>query len=149
MKAAYAKSDSAIAAIYQGWTRYSTVAYPSATHGGRFVQNYADERAQSYGKYESGGTMPIGAQLAKDSFSVKASGKVAVGPLFIMEKMQAGFNKASDDWRYTMVMPNGAIFGTTNGAGSAKVEFCIGCHQAGADRDSMLFMPEEYRSSGS
>ena len=147
MKAAYAKSDNAIAGIYAGWKRFSTVAYPSATHGGRFVQNYADERAESYGTFEQGGRMPIGAQLAKDSFAVKANGQVSVGPLFIMEKMQAGFSAESDDWRYTMVMPNGSVFGTTKGAGADKVEFCIACHQAGAERDSMLFLPEEYRVS--
>ena len=145
MRAAYGKSDNAMAGIYGGWKRYSTGAYNSATHGGRYVQNYADARAKSYGKFENGKAMPVGSQLAKDSFSVKASGQVAVGPLFMMEKMQAGFNKESDDWRYTMVMPNGSVFGTTKGAGSAKVQFCIGCHQAGAERDSMLFLPEEYR----
>ena len=148
MRAAYAKSDNAIAAIYAGWKNYSSQAYVSGTHGGRYVMNYADERAKSYATYETGGAMPVGAQLAKDSFSVKGNGQVAVGPLFIMEKMQAGFNAESDDWRYTMVMPNGSVFGTTNGAGSDKVAFCIGCHQAGAERDSMLFLPEEYRVSG-
>ena len=145
MRAAYAKSDNATASIYGGWKRYSSAAYPSATHGGRYVQNYADARAKSYGTYENGKAMPVGAQLAKDSFAVKANGQASIGPLFIMEKMQKGFNKASDDWRYTMVMPNGSVFGTTKGAGAAKVEFCIGCHQAGAERDSMLFLPEEYR----
>ena len=59
--------------------------------------------------------------------------------------MQAGFNKASDDWRYTMIMPNGAIAGVTNGEGSQTVEFCIGCHQAGAVVDSLMFLPQEYR----
>ena len=147
MKAAYAKSDKATASIYAGWKRYSSNAYVSATHGGRYVMNYADERSSSYGTYERGGAMPVGAQLAKDSFAVKANGAVSVGPLFLMEKMQKGFNKASDDWRYTMVMPNGSVFGTTKGAGADKVEFCIGCHQAGAERDSMLFVPEEYRVS--
>jgi hypothetical protein len=67
-----------------------------------------------------------------------------VEPCRIMEKMQAGFYGDSDDWRYTMVMPNGKVFGTTKGEGSAKVEFCIGCH-IGAEIDSMLFLPEDYR----
>ena len=90
--------------------------------------------------------MPAGAKLAKDSFNVTADGRVMVGPLFVMEKMRPGFNKASDDWRYTMIMPNGAVFGTTRGAGSQKVEFCVGCHQAVApDVDSMFFLPEEVR----
>ena len=54
-----------------------------------------------------------------------------------MEKMAAGFNADSNDWRYTMIMPNGSIFGTTNGNNSSKVQFCIDCHQAvQPDQDS-------------
>jgi hypothetical protein len=65
-----------------------------------------------------------------------------------MEKMNAGFNAESGDWRYTMIMPNGAVFGTTKGAGADKVAFCIGCHISVApDADSMMFLPEEYRVS--
>ena len=86
------------------------------------------------------------AKLAKDSFMVNAKGEVSVGPLFMMEKMQAGFNPDSDDWRYTMVMPNGAVAGTTNGAGSNNVAFCIGCHQAVTpDQDNVMLLPDEYR----
>ena len=90
--------------------------------------------------------MPVGSILAKDSFAVHADGKMSAGPLFLMQKMPAGFNKASGDWRYSMVMADGAVFGTTNGAGGDKVGFCIECHAAVAeDQDNMMFLPEEYR----
>ncbi len=148
MRVAYAKSDNNTAVNYTSWRRYSTQAYLSATHGNRYVQNYGNAAAKAYGAYEDAGTMPAGAALAKDSFSVSAKGKVTVGPLFVMEKMPAGFYAKSDDWRYTMVMPNGSIFGATKGAGSAKVEFCIGCHISVApDADSMMFLPDDYRVS--
>jgi hypothetical protein len=148
MKAAYAKSDSRVAMSFASWRRYSNQAYQSATHGNRYVQNYADAKAKAYGLYENAGTMPAGARLAKDSFSVRADGALVVGPLFIMEKMNKGFYAASDDWRYTMVMPDGSIFGTTKGTGAGKVEFCIGCHQAVAPEvDSMMFLPAEYRAA--
>ena len=147
MKAAYGKSDLGIAAQWASWRRYSTAPYVSGTHGGRYVQNYADSKARAYGLYEKSGTFPVGAKLAKPSFAVKGNGSVSVGPLFIMEKMGAGFLKASDDWRYTMVMPNGSVFGTTKGKGSAKVEFCIGCHQSVTpEQDSVMLLPEEYRA---
>ena len=72
--------------------------------------------------------------------------KNAPGPLFIMEKMAAGFNKPSGDWRYSMVMANGAFMGTTNGKGSASVAFCIECHASVAeDQDHLFFLPEEVR----
>ncbi len=148
MKAAYAKSDDATAVSYQAWPRYSRHAYVSGTHGNRYVQNYANATARAYGAYEKAGRMPAGSVLAKDSFAVTPNGKVSIGPLFIMEKMNAGFNSASGDWRYSMIMPNGAVFGATKGAGSKKVAFCAGCHISVApDVDSMFFLPEEYRVS--
>jgi hypothetical protein len=146
MKAAYAKSDDGIAVSYASWRRYSRNAYVSATHGGRYVQNFGNNKARAYGLYERSGTFPVGAQLAKDSFAVKGNGSVSIGPLFTMEKMPAGFNKASDDWRYSMIMPNGSVFGSTKGKGAQKVEFCIGCHQSVTpEQDSVMLLPEEYR----
>ncbi len=89
--------------------------------------------------------MPAGASIPKDSLAVASNGIVSVGPLFIMEKMIAGFNPGSDDWRYTMIMPNGSVFGSTGGKGSAKMQFCADCHMSVSEADSMLFMPDEYR----
>ena len=146
LQAAYARSGNTVAAGYAGYTQYSTQAYISATHGGRLVENYGNAVAKAYGKYENAGTMPVGSKLAKPSFSVKGDGKGVLGPLFIMEKMQGGFNAESDDWRYTMVMPNGAVAGTTNGKGSKNVQFCIGCHQSVTpEQDNIMLLPEEYR----
>lgn len=146
LKAAYAKSDNKIAISYTAWPRYSKRAYVSATHGERLVQNYANEKGRAYGAFENAGTFPAGTVLAKDSFMAHANGTVSVGPLFIMEKMQSGFNAESGDWRYTMIMPNGSIAGTTKGAGDANVAFCIGCHISVApEQDSVMLLPEEYR----
>ncbi len=146
MKAAYTKSGNAVAAAYQGWRRYSRVAYQSATHGGRYVQNFANGKARAYGAFEKSGAMPVGSVLAKDSFAVNTRGRVSPGPLFIMEKMPAGFNNASYNWKYTMIMPNGSVFGVTNGRNSAGMRFCYECHASVAeDQDSMMFLPDEYR----
>ena len=63
-----------------------------------------------------------------------------------MEKMAAGFNEESKDWRYALVQPNGKIMGETNGENSNKVKFCYGCHNGmGANTDAMTFLPKEYR----
>ncbi len=148
MRAAYAKSNDRNAVSYASFRRYSTQPYVSATHGSRYVQNFANDQARNYGLFENAGTFRPGAVLAKDSFQVKGNGQVAIGPLFVMEKMRAGFNAESDDWRYTMVMPNGSVFGTTKGKGAQKVQFCIGCHQSVTpEQDNVLLLPEEYRSN--
>ena len=62
-----------------------------------------------------------------------------------MEKMAKGFDPESGDWRYTMIMPDGSVFGTTNGENGDKVAYCIGCHAAVADNDHLFFVPDEFR----
>ena len=147
MAAAYAKSGWRSVKGYQSWTNVAATPYQSATHGNRYVNNYADAHGDyRYAKFEDAGKMPLGSTLAKDSFIVRPDGKVAVGPLFVMRKMNAGFNKESGDWRYTMIMPNGKVVGTTMGKGSAAVKFCNECHSSVApDQDYIMLLPEEYR----
>ena len=146
MTAAYAKSGDAVAKGYATWKRYNTVSYVSATHGARYVNNYGDPKAKDYGMFEKVKALPVGARLAKDSFVVQKDGKIAVGPLFIMQKMPKGFKKASGDWRYTMIMPDGTVFGITGAKNSAQMNFCYECHMSAQDKDSLMFMPEEVRA---
>ena len=147
MRMAYGKSGDATAASYTGWRRYSKVSYQSSTHGERYVQNYANATGRAYGAFEKAGVMPVGSILAKDSFGVNGKGSVTVGPMFMMEKMPAGFNADSGNWKYTMIMPNGSVFGVTNAKNSSGMQFCIECHAAVAEeQDHMMFLPEEYRT---
>jgi len=144
LQAAYAASGNAIAINYQAFDYYSTAPYVSALHGSRYVTNVANQSGSAYGRYEDAGTMRNGSVLGKDSFVVAPDGRLSVGPLFLMQKMPAGFNAASDDWKYTMIMPDGSIFGVTNGTNSAAVQFCIDCH-AVSGTDHMFFLPAEFR----
>ena len=142
----YLLSNHPVARAYQSWSRFNTAPYRSETHGERFVNNYANGIGRAYGLFEEAGDLPVGSVVAKDSFAVTAAGDVTGGPLFIMEKMPQGFNEKSRDWRYTMIMPDGSVFGVTNGADSRKVQFCITCHQrAGAENDHLYFLPDAYR----
>lgn len=146
LRKGYGLSDHPVARAYQSWSRYNTAPYRSETHGERFVNNYANGLARAYGSLEEAGRLPAGSVIAKDSFAVTAAGDVFAGPLFIMEKMSQGFNAASRDWRYTMIMPDGSVFGVTNGQDSHKVQFCITCHaRAGDENDHLFFLPEAYR----
>ena len=148
LTAGYGKSGDKNAAIFVGWSRYNNRPYVSDTHGGRFVNNYANAQAANYKKFEQAGRMAVGARMAKDSFLVRANGKVAPGPLFLMEKMAAGFSEASGNWRYSMIMPNGQVFGQTNGKNSAGMKFCYECHSAMAEeQDHLFFLPDEYRKN--
>ena len=144
--AGYALSRDPVASDYRNWRRFNKAPYRSATHGERYVSNYANAKAEAYARFEESGTMPTGTVLAKDSFAVTQRGDVFTGPLFLMEKMPAGFNSESRDWRYRMIMPDGSLFGETKGQGSARVEFCIICHKSAGDQnDHMFFVPKSYR----
>jgi hypothetical protein len=147
MQAAYAAADHPAAGRFLDWKAYSLVPYQSATHGSRYVMNYANAKGAAYGRYEEAGTLPVGSVAAKNSFVPGPDGHVAVGPLFLMEKMAAGFDPEGGDWRYTMIMPDGSTFGTTGGQNAAGVAFCNDCHAIMAeDADWLYFLPEEYRT---
>jgi hypothetical protein len=146
MLEAYGPGDHAASGEWADWERFSTKAYVSGTHGGRFVQNYAnDVGEEDYGKFEDVDEMPGGSILAKPSFTVGAGGEAALGPLFLMEKMSDGWNSDTADWRYAMINADGSTFGATGGQNSDGMRFCHECHTAGQDTDYLLFLPEEFR----
>ena len=130
---------------YLSWRRYNKAPYRSATHGARYVNNYTNKIGEAYGGFEQAGILPEGSILVKDSFTATADGGIYPGPMFVMKKMEPGFNPASVDWRYTMIMPDGSLFGETGGINSQNVGFCIGCHATRAKYDHLFFMPEEFR----
>ena len=146
MAEGYARSGNQWAASYQNWRNVAARPYVSDTHGARFVNNYANDiGADNYSLFEEAGPSPVGTVLAKDSFTVGAGGAVGAGPLFLMEKMEAGFNADTGDWRYTLIMPNGRTIGATGGKGAARVSFCADCHLGVEEYDSRFFLDEEYR----
>ena len=89
--------------------------------------------------------MPVGSTIAKPTFTVDKNMMAKPGPLFIMEKMTKGWNKATSDWRYAMIMPGGKLFGITGGMNSGGMKFCHDCHESGEDNDFMMFLPEDAR----
>lgn len=130
---------------YLSWKRANILPYPSFSHGRRFLNNYLNKIANSYLNYESAGHLPKGSIIAKDSFYIDDTGQFINGPLFLMEKMQAGFNAVSGDWRYSLIEPTGKLIGQTNGANSEQVRFCISCHIAAEKTDHLFFIPRPYR----
>lgn len=146
MARVYRMHEDPAAGRHVEWPRYNTAPYRSATHGERFVNNYANAAAHAYGRFEESGTLPEGAVLAKDSFTVTEAGDVFTGPLFLMEKMAEGFDDLGRDWRYTMIMPDGSLFGVTGGEGDERVRFCRDCHvAAGDEHDHLFYLPEHLR----
>lgn len=130
---------------YQAWPLFNDAPYISATHGQRFVNSYANRMAHNYGTMQEGDSLPVGSVLAKDSMTVTDEGNIHPGALFVMEKLPAGTNPETADWRYIMVMPDGSLFGDTMGDRAGAVAYCHVCHEAVADRDYTFYVPEEFR----
>jgi len=141
----YAQSGINIVSGYRKWKKYNTAPYISSTHGNHYLNNYANETAKKYGLFNKVGVMPEGSVIAKDSFAVTNSDQILLGPLFIMQKMQNGFNPVTRDWKYIQIQPNGKLLGETKGTGAQKVDYCIGCHSMMEHQDNLYFIPLEYR----
>jgi len=144
--AAFAGSAEAAGGAHVTWPHISTMPYLSGTHGGRYVHNISNDIGEeAYRQFEDIGEAPVGAIYVKNSFVVMGNGQVAIGPLFTMTKMEDGWSPDTADWRYGMVMPDGSLFGATNGRNSAGMAFCHDCHIAAEDTDYLMFMPDYVR----
>jgi len=129
---------------YLSWERYNSVPYLSSSHGNRYVSNYANRLASSYGDLGSADGMPPGAVIAKDSFTVVDDGKVLPAPLFVMEKLPPGSDAATADWRYLMILPDSTMFGDSRGAGAERVGFCHSCHERASATDYLFGVPRAH-----
>lgn len=146
MHAAYGKSAVPAAAQFLNWINVTKAPYQSSTHGDRYLINIVNDKGAAYAKFEQSGKLPAGSILAKPTIVGKKDGTADLGPLFLMEKMPKGWNKATWDWKYSMIMADGTLWGETGGKNSMGMDFCADCHNAaGEETDAMLFLPEEYR----
>ncbi|MHA1528434.1 MAG: cytochrome P460 family protein [Alphaproteobacteria bacterium] len=114
LHAGYMKGDkkwipAEFVADYRNWTPANTLPANPGFHGGRFLLTWINEvGAEEYLKFaDEDVNIPAGAVIAKESFAVTVAGKVKKGPLFIMQKVEAGVSPETNDWYYMAVAPNG------------------------------------------
>lgn len=141
----YALSRMALIDNYLSWKRFNSAPYLSATHGQRFVNNYANVTGSAYGALKDGERYPAGTVLAKDSITVTDEGKTFPGALFVMEKLATGTSPDTADWRYVMIIPDGSLYGDTQGDETEQVQYCHTCHEAKAEQDYVFFIPEAFQ----
>ena len=141
----YAATGDPIAQDFRKWRRFNVSPYRSATHGNRYVNNYANDNASNYGRLSPGEQMRVGAILVKDSFTVTADGDVFGGAMFVMEKLPDGMSPETDGWRYLMIMPDGSLLGDSTGERDEDVRFCHSCHITMARNDYLFYIPKKYR----
>ncbi len=129
----------AFVADYRGWTAANTLPANPGFHGGRFLLTWVSEAgAEEYLKYkEEDVNIPAGTVIAKESFAVNDAGKVEKGPLFIMQKVEAGVSPETMDWYYMMVAPNGSPMAVP------VVTACSECHMGNFGHQGGLGYPVE------
>ncbi|MBI1244424.1 MAG: hypothetical protein GC202_05410 [Alphaproteobacteria bacterium] len=143
LDAAIARSADATIRTTRGW-RPASRTYMASEHG-MFLQVFANAAAAEYLKYEKGARLPQGAAILKRSFRVAADGNVSAGPVFVMERMAQGYDRTTDDWRFAVTAPDGALMGESGGRDAAKVAFCAGCHKSAQVQDFLFFVPPRQR----
>ena len=123
---------------YRDWTLASTIPAAPGFHGGRFLLTWVNAAgADAYLDYAEDPIIPAGTVIAKESFAVNDEGKVDKGPLFLMQKVEAGVSPETDDWYYMAVMPNGAPMAVD------VISACSECHQGNFGHQGGLGYPVE------
>ena len=126
---------------YRGWTAASTLPADPGVHGERFLLTFVNAvGAEAYLKYaDDGSAMPAGTVIAKESFAINKKSQGKAGPLFLMQKVEAGTSPQTNDWYYMAVAPNGTPMAVN------VVKACHECHSAFEDQDSLGYPVEEVR----
>ena len=138
----YASQGDAVGGAYRDWAVTSTRPAIAGPHGERFLQTFVNDiGAEEYLKFaDEGVKMPAGSVMAKESFKVKKDGTLAVGPLFIMTKLEEGGAPDYGDWLYAALQPSGKTMGI-------KQSFCHDCHVGWEAQDALAYPLEEVRIS--
>lgn len=129
----YAQSEHPLAKNYDGWSRLDGAPFFSKVHGNRYVAVFANDRALTTLTAAPDAPIVSGVAMATPTFSLSEDGTLEPGPLYVLEKMQKGFDTPSGNWRYTVIGPEGDIIGVTKGQHSEEVDFCKGCNRKSAD----------------
>jgi hypothetical protein len=139
LAAGYAASADPRAAAYRGWTPVATRPAAPGTHSGRFLMTFVDQTgAAEYLRYaESGVNIPVGTEIAKESFGVK-DGKAVPGPLFFMTKVGPDAEGNSNGWFYSAVMPDGQPM-------AFEQKMCHDCHSEYLARDYLGYPAKDVR----
>lgn len=123
---------------YRNWTLASSAPAAPGFHGNRFLVTYVNEKgAAEYLKYAEDPVIPAGTWIAKESFSVTDKGKVRRGPLFLMQKVEAGKSPKTNDWYYMAVAPNGKAMAVN------VFKACSECHMENFGHQGGLGYPVE------
>ena len=142
-----------VGADWKSYTKVNATPAQSEDHGGRFVNTYVNDIGlDAYTDPDEEAPIPVGAIIVKTSWEGEGgeTGPNA-GPIFVMEKREAGFDADREDWYYALhwekipakwqAKIEHPLYWRTP---SKKVDYCWKCHE-GYDRQ-LGMVPEENRT---
>lgn len=138
-----------IGSDWQSYTKMNTTPVESGDHGERFVDTYVNEVGLAAYKDEEA-EIPVGTVVVKTSLERDGDKPSDYpGPIFVMKKMEAGFDAPNGDWYYAIhwekptekfMKKFGQMYWRSP---STKVKYCWRCHN---DYDRQLGqVPEDQR----
>lgn len=93
---------------YRDWTLVSSLPAAPGFHGGRFLLTWVNDVGdEAYMRYAEDPDIPVGTEIAKESFQISDEGTVSPGPLFLMRKVPVEQSADTMGWHYMMVSPDG------------------------------------------
>jgi len=125
-----------VGADWQTYTKVNREPVTSPTHGGRLVDTYVNDVGLAAYKTEDQ-PMPVGTVLVKTSMEVKDGTPTGEpGPVFVMQKREAGFNPDHEDWYFAIRWESPPERWKAKVGGpfywrspSKKVDYCWQCHE--------------------
>jgi hypothetical protein len=133
-----------VGADYESYTKVSKVPHLSQTHGQRFVEIYVNETGLA--AYTSDAEFPVGTTIVKTSWERDGDQPSDfAGPIFVMQKREAGFAPDHEDWYYAIhwAEPTPKMAKRFGGpfywqSPSKRVSYCWSCHE---DYDREVGLP--------
>lgn len=135
----YQKNELEIPFKYRNWKRVNKVSFYAPANDFGWVNVFVNRQAEKYSLNRFSSKFTEGSIIVKEGFTFDISGRVDVGPLFYMTKMGKGYNKGSNNWKFTEVNVDGS-YAETGGHNSELTIRCVKCHSRRKDSDYLFFL---------
>ena len=124
---------------YRKWDRVNDVSFYAPANDFGWVNVFVNSYARKYSLNRYTSKFKEGSIIVKEGYTFDISGRADIGPLFYMEKMKKGFNKDSNDWKFTEVNVDGT-YAEMGGHNSELTKRCVKCHTRRKDSDFLFFL---------
>ena len=141
----YKNSKLQVALNFRNWLRVNKISFYAPANDFGWGNVYVNRIADKYKENKYISNFDKGSVIVKESFLFDINGGISVGPLFYMMKMEKGFNKESNDWKFVEVDLDGTHVETVR-SNTAATQKCIECHGRKINSDFLYFIKPNLNS---